>query len=118
MFFAEIIDVTWLVSYVENNAETHKPMSMDSYESSYREESFRPRMADGNYNPYFFRLRTMTPYSDENIRVDPNRFSKETIQCCEEEEMLEGFIDRIILTCAMKEAGEEDFGVGKYIVHF
>lgn len=90
---------------------------MESEGSFPKPETIRIRyrdLGDDDNNSYFLASTKLRPYVGEEIYVDPRKYSKVDSNDDVDDDLLNSFIERVLLSVAMKEAGEDDFGDCKY----
>ncbi|CAC5419991.1 unnamed protein product [Mytilus coruscus] len=88
---------------------------MDSEGPFLKPENIRIRyrdLGDDDSNSYFLASTKLRPYVGEEIYVDPKKYSKVDSNDVDDD-LLNKFIERVLLSLAMKEAGEDDFGDSK-----
>ncbi|VDI45546.1 Hypothetical predicted protein [Mytilus galloprovincialis] len=89
---------------------------MESEGSFSKPDSIRIRyrdLGDDDSNSYFLASTKLRPYVGEEIYVDPRKYSKVDSNDDVDDDLLNSFIERVLLSVTMKEAGEDDFGDSK-----
>ncbi|XP_063423121.1 uncharacterized protein LOC134707350 [Mytilus trossulus] len=88
---------------------------MESEGSFPKPETIRIRyrdLGDDDSNSYYLASTKLRPYVGEEIYVDPRKYSKVDGDDVDDA-LLNSFIERVLLSVTMKEAGEDDFGDSK-----